>query len=127
MGDPMSDPAPTVSELVGIWNPAKELTWADVYDMFPRCEHGGVDPHQTEEGTCFGSPVLEVSEPEVTDGRADISEERIVGIEVWGDTDTPIRLIWRVIKIMIPDGEISAFEWNGMTVAERRKWFLGVG
>ena len=51
--------------------------------------------------------------------------ERRFGIEV-DIGNGPVRPIWRVIEVRIPDGEIAAAEWNRMTVEERRE-FLGAG
>ena len=55
----------------------------------------------------------------------ELSEERHVGIEV-DVGNGPVRPIWRVVGIRIPDGEITADLWDSMTFQERRT-FLGIG
>lgn len=57
--------------------------------------------------------------------RVESTVERRFGIEVDAG-DGPVRPIWRVIEVRIPEGEIPAAEWNRMTFDERRE-FLKVG
>ena len=55
----------------------------------------------------------------------ELSEERHVGIEV-DVGNGPVRPIWRMIVVRIPDGEIAAYKWDNMTFQEKRT-FLAVG
>ena len=53
-----------------------------------------------------------------------LTEERHVGIEV-DVGNGPVRPIWRVIQIRIPDGEVSVDEWDSMTFGEKKRFLNG--
>ena len=59
----------------------------------------------------------------MSDQPYELWEERVVGTEV-DVGNGPVRPIWRLIQIRIPDGEVSVSEWDAMTFAGK-KHFLG--
>ncbi len=56
----------------------------------------------------------------MTDLPYEIKEERHVGIEV-DIGNGPVRPIYRLIQIRIPDGEVTAAEWDALTFEGKRQ------
>lgn len=96
---------------------AREAEWNAVYVRCRTCHFGSIETEFGEDQCPDCSSTMFVPVEPTT--------ERQFGIEV-DVGNGPVRPIWRVIEVRIPDGEIPAAEWNRMTVDERRE-FLDAG